>query len=374
MSERKKVLLPVGMLSPVGDELLREHADVVYCVDDEALGALRADPLATMLGEHAPREDDASAAARRRFDDALADVHGIYAWGLEAEIHIDADVMDRAPLLEVIGVVGSGADHVDSAAATERGVVIVNAAGAGNHIVAEHVIGLMLALTRGIALADRLLHEQKRFHAEGALRPEGFGLLDRATLGIVGFGFVGRDLARKCRAAFDMEVVAYDPFFDPVEAQRQGVTLVDSVRELCATSDFVSVHVPLGARTRGIVGEAELAAMKPTAYLINSSRGGTVDPDALLAALQQRRIAGAGLDVFEPEPLPDGHPLFELDNVVLTPHTGGTTNDLPELLSAATAQEMLRVLRGATPWHVVNRDVLPAYAERVSAAAAATRP
>jgi phosphoglycerate dehydrogenase-like enzyme len=358
MRDRKKVLLPVGMLSPVGDELLCEHADLIYCVDDEQLSAIRANPLAVMLGEHTPRVDARTLAAQQRFEDNLPHVHGVYAWGLNAEIEIDANMLERAPRLEVIGVVGSGADHIDLQAASERGVLVVNAAGAGNHIVAEHVVGLMLALTRGIALADRLLHEQKRYHAKGVLRPEGFGLLRGKTLGIVGFGFVGRDLAQMCRTAFNMSVVAYDPFFDPVEAARQGVTLLDSVEELCAVSDFVSVHVPLSERTRTLIGESELGAMKATAYLINSSRGPTVDADALLRALREHRIAGAGLDVFDPEPLPDGHPLFDLDNVVLTPHTGGSSHELPELLSAATAREMVRALQGARPWHVVNRDVL----------------
>jgi phosphoglycerate dehydrogenase-like enzyme len=195
------------------------------------------------------------------------------------------------------------------------------------------------------------------------MRGGAFSMLTGKTLGIVGYGFVGRTLAGMCRAAFNMKVLVFDPLFDPIEASRQGVEMIDDLGDLLGRCDFVSLNAPLNEHTRGMIGAAQLKLMKKSAYLINTGRGPIVDTDALVQALRERMIAGAGLDVTDPEPLPPGHPLFDLDNVILTPHLAGNA---PETFraSAVTASGLaLDVLRGKRPLHIVN----PAAWERLQA-------
>ena len=209
-------------------------------------------------------------------------------------------------------------------------------------------MGLMLAFAKRIAYADRVMHTERRFVGRGAFDGTGWPgwptQLRGKTLGVIGFGFIGRDLAEKCRAAFGMDVLVYSPSCDPEEAARQRVTLVDDLDELLMRSDYVSLSVPLTADTRGMIGPAQLERMKPGSVLVNLSRGGTVDTEALVGALRSGHLAGAALDVFDPEPLPDGHVLFELDNVVLTPHIGGWVADSFPALARTAAREMLRAL------------------------------
>jgi phosphoglycerate dehydrogenase-like enzyme len=270
--------------------------------------------------------------------------------------------LEAAPKLEVIAIPGSGTDMFDVATATERGIAVVNAAGAQDEAVAEHALGLMLALVKRIAVSDRWFHEEKRFPERsryiGDGWPRGFpSELDGKTIGIVGYGFAGQALARKCRLGFGMRVLAFDPYRDAVEASRQGTKLVPELRPMLAASDFVSLHVPLSDETRHLISQAELRSMKPTAYLINLSRGGTVDEKVLVQALRQGWIAGAGLDVFETEPPPDGHPLFDLENVVLTGHIGGWTRESLPRLARVALEGMIAVLRGERPERLVNPEV-----------------
>jgi D-3-phosphoglycerate dehydrogenase len=156
-----------------------------------------------------------------------------------------------------------------------------------------------------------------------------------------------------------MEVLVFSPRCDPEEAARQRVVLVDDLGDLLARSDYVSLSVPLTAETTGMIGPAEFSRMKPGAVLVNLSRGPTVDTDALLDALHSGHLGGAALDVFDPEPLPDGHPLYQFENVVLTPHIGGWVIDSFPALARTAAREMLRVLLGQRPWRLVNPDVWP---------------
>jgi D-3-phosphoglycerate dehydrogenase len=300
--------------------------------------------------------------------EALARCHGLIGGGTAEHI---AD----AHALEVIGIPGSGSEHIAVEAATAAGVAVVNAAGGQHSAVAEHAVGLMLSLAKRIALSDRLFHVERRFygrdHFSGEVPfswpgwPQEIG---GKTIGIVGFGFIGRDLARKCRLGFDMQVLAYDPYVDPDEAARQGVELLANLDDLLERSDFVSLHLPLTAETRHIIGEAQFRRMKPTAYFVNLSRGGTVDEDALLRALDERWIAGAGTDVFAQEPAPDDHPLYGRDDVVLTAHIGGWVIEAVPRLACIMAREMLAVLRGERPWRFVNPQVWPRLQERQRAA------
>jgi len=333
----KRVYLPVPMLHPTGEKLLRSEVQVVSGAE----------------------LDEAGRAS------ALAEAHGLCG------IPVDADLMDRAPKLEVIGFPGSGYESVDVASATARGIAVVYAAGAQYSAVAEHALGLMLAVSKRIGYADRYLHREKRYIGWGGFVGEGWpGFpheIGGKTVGLLGFGFIGRDLARKCRAAFDMDVLAYDPYFDPVEAARQGVQLFrrrEELPALLARCDFVVLCLPLSDETRRIIGASELEAMRPDAVLINVSRGGTVDESALLAALESNAIGGAGIDVYDPEPAPDDHPFFGLENVVLTPHIGGWVVEAMPRLATTVAREMLAALRGERPVRLANPTVWDAPACR----------
>ena len=334
----KCVLLPVPMLHPRGAEVLRKEVEVI---DGTALTS-----------------EEASA--------VMKDVHGIYSVpGIPAPMDCNTlEGIRRAPRLEVIGGGGSGYEWIDISAATQCGVAVVFSAGAQYTAVAEHAIGLMLSLGKRIAYADRRLHAEKRFHERSSyVGPDFPGYpheMDRKTLGVLGYGFVGRDLARKCAAAFDMEILAFDPYFDPIEAARQGVELVRERRDLpalLARSDYVCLCLPLSEETQHIIGESELRALKPSAVLINVSRGGTVDESALVRALREGWFAGAGLDVFDPEPAGDGHPFFDMENVVLTPHIAGWVEEALPRLAETAAREMLAVLRGDRPGRLANPEV-----------------
>jgi D-3-phosphoglycerate dehydrogenase len=224
----------------------------------------------------------------------------------------------------------------------------------------------MLSLTRLIARSDRRAHAEGRSVSTTALGATP-GIVRGKTVGVIGFGFIGREVARICTAGFGMQALAYDPYANPIEAERLGVELVDDLAVLLARSDVVSVHCPLTPATRDLVGRDQLAAMKPTAVLVNTSRGGTVDTPALVEALQQGAIAGAGLDVTEPEPLPEGHPLYSMENVVLTPHSGGSAPESVARAGAMSAADTVRALRGIRPANLVNADVWPAFTARLSA-------
>jgi D-3-phosphoglycerate dehydrogenase len=317
-----------------------------------------ADLFADPSGLGLPGDVEVVSGAGMSADERRAAVAGAVAF---FGVPTDADLA-AGGALEVIAFPGSGTDLFDVAKATAQGIAVVNAAGSQYKAVAEHAIGLLLALAKRIAIADRWFHDERRFPPRdrftGQGWPHGFPVeLDGRTLGVVGFGFVGRDLAEKCRLAFGMRVLAYDPFYDRVEAERQHVTLVDDLHELLRGADVVSLHLPLLPSTHGLIGEAELRVMRPNAFLLNLARGGIVDEGALVRALQEGWIAGAGVDVFDPEPPPDDSPLFALDNAVLTAHVGGWTAESLPRLALLAAQEMVEVLHGRRSHRLVNPDV-----------------
>lgn len=330
---RKRVLLPVPMLHPDGEALLASGCDVLRAAD---------------LGPDGVR-------------DALPTVHGIY------QVVRPADLA-AAVALEVVGGGGSGVENIDLAACSARGILVVNAAGAQNHSVAEHAIGLLLAVVKRIAVSDRLLRAG-RFPDRREYAGDGWPLgipheLHGKVLGVVGFGAVGRELARACGAAFAMRVVAYDPYADRAAAAALGAELLDDLDAVLATADVVSLHLPLTDETAGLVDAGRLARMAPHAVLLNLARGGVVDEDALVAALRAGAIAGAGLDVFADEPFAPGHPLTTLDNVVLTPHIAGWTAEAMPRLAVTTATGMLAALRGERPERLVNPEAWDAFVAR----------
>lgn len=254
--------------------------------------------------------------------------------------------------LVAIGRSGAGYDKIDVAACTENDVALFNAPLALNHATASAALLLMLALAKRLPQQERITRAG-RWDLQASVMGEE---IEGRTLGIIGLGHSGRELVRLA-APFRMRVIAHSPHADPAQAAELGVTLT-SLDELLCQADFVSLHTRLTAANRHLLGETQLARMKPTAFLINVARGPLVDPAALVEALRSRRIAGAGLDVFETEPPPADDPLPRLDNVIVTPHWLASTRDVWQATGRAMAEGMLRAARGQVPENVVNTDVL----------------
>ena len=288
------------------------------------------------------RVSDPDALAARIRDERLAMLV------VEADFVFE-DMMAECPSLAFVGVCRSSVSHVDVEAATERGVLVVNAPGRNARAVAEHALALMLALARRIPRAHR-------FAASGEWRNPAAGYADMRgielggrTLGIIGLGATGGELARIC-AAIGMRALAYDPFANPVE----GVALVDNLAALAAESDFISAHAPATPKTVGMIDADFIARMKRGAYIINCADAGILDLPAVVAALSSGRIAGAAFDVFETHPIAPDNPLLALDNAILTPHIGGATEETVARHSAMMADDMLRFVRGIKPVNLVN--------------------
>lgn len=263
---------------------------------------------------------------------------------------ITEEMMDAAPNLKLITVFGSGVDGVDMAAATKRGIPVVNGRGGGAVAVAEHVVSMMMALARNLPQ----YHEDMRAGIwKSLMGSELFG----KTAGIVGVGAIGGELARILSQGFHMEILAYDVAPNPELAEKYGVRYVE-MEELFAQADFVSVHTPLLPSTRGLINGKLFERMKPGAYLINASRGGVVDEDALYAALSAEKIAGAGLDVFAEEP-PGKTAFGKLRNVVLSPHVAANTPETVFRISKILEENIQDVLNNRFPGrNVVNREAL----------------
>ena len=253
-------------------------------------------------------------------------------------------VFAAAPRLRVVSAQGVGYDHIDVEAASRHGVAVCICAGCNNHAVSELAFGMMLGLGRQIYSADRAIREGGWPRLVG---PELWG----KTLGIVGLGRVGKSSALLGRG-FGMRVLATDVAWDITFANEHDISYVPLPR-LLRESDFVSLHCPLTPQTRGLIGDAALAQMKPTAYLINTARGPVVEEAALVRALRERRIAGAGLDVFETEPRPD-NPYVEFPNVILTSHLGGATHEATERALELALINVTQVLNGGCPVYRVN--------------------
>jgi phosphoglycerate dehydrogenase-like enzyme len=254
--------------------------------------------------------------------------------------------------LVVIGRSGAGYDKIDLAACTEHGVAVFNAPMALNHSTASSALLFMLALAKRVPDQERVVRQGRWDLQRSVLGDE----IQGRTLGIVGLGYSGRELVRLV-APFAMRVIAFSPHADPAVARELGVDLT-SLDEVLRRSDFISLHCRLTDATRNLIGAEQLALLKPSAYFINVGRGELVDQTALAAALRERRIAGAGLDVFEVEPLPLDDPLLELDNVILTPHWSASTSDVWRATGRAMAEGMLRAARGLVPENIVNPEAL----------------
>ena len=273
---------------------------------------------------------------------------------VRSETKVTAEVLDAAPRLRVVGRAGVGVDNIDIEAATRRGVLVLIAP-TGNTIAAtEHAIAMMLALARNLPAADRSLRaglwERSRFM--------GIELRDK-TLGVYGLGKIGFEVARIAREGLHMRVIAHDPLVTADRAQQAGAELCD-FETLLTQSDFLTVHLPLTDATRGVIGAAELARMRTGARLINVARGGIIDEHALAGAIRGGHIAGAAIDVFTKEPPDPGHPLLQLEQVVVTPHLGASTREAQVNVAFDVADQIVEYLAGGTPRYAVNAPtVLP---------------
>jgi D-3-phosphoglycerate dehydrogenase len=281
----------------------------------------------------------------------LRDVNGVI---LRTGARITAEMIAEAPYLQVIARTGAGVDNVDVKAATERGIYVCHVPDANVVSVAEHVMGLLLALSKQLKILDMESRRGNFASRYQYLTTE----LSGKTLGIIGLGKIGREVAERTRSGLGMKVLAFDPYVGAQEARRFATEPFDSLGEMLSQSDAVTLHVPLTEKTRKLIGPAEFRSMKPSAWFINTSRGGLVDEAALIEALDSGIIAGAGLDVFESEPLAPNSPLTKFNNVVLTPHVAGMTKECSIRMAVRAAEAILDVLEGRTPAHVFNRNEL----------------
>lgn len=264
------------------------------------------------------------------------------------------EIIEAADSLKVIARHGVGVDNIDIPAATEKGILVLNTPNANAVSVAEHTIVAIGALAKKVLSMDRATR-----NGSWETRNEYKAVdLDGKTLGLVGVGRIGSLVARKASAAFGMKVIAYDPYVKREVAQEAGITLVSDVSEVFRSADVVSLHTPLTQETRGFVNAERLAMMKPTAFLVNFSRGEVVDEKALYEALKNGSIAAAALDVFEQEPPQKDNPLFTLDNVLLSPHSAALTRECVIRMATGAAEGVRDVLTGKEPKWVVNREVL----------------
>jgi D-3-phosphoglycerate dehydrogenase/microcystin synthetase protein McyI len=259
-----------------------------------------------------------------------------------------------APHLRVISTSGRGTDAIDIAAASARGIAVVNNPAFGTVPVAEHTVGAMIALAKNMLPFNRLTHAGEGWPAQTRLRRTE---LRGKTLGIVGLGNIGEEVARICTAAFRMRVLAYDPYVPAEKARALGAEPVASLERIWRESDFVSMHPDLNDETRGMVGERELRAMQKHAFLVNTARGPIVSAPALARALREGWIAGAALDVYEDEPVGKDSPLAGIENLILSPHIAGLTDEALRGMALSAAEQILQALRGERPPHLVNPEV-----------------
>ena len=334
-TRRPKVLLIESMYHADGEALLREQAEVHILSD-----ASDAELMAAIA--------DADAAIVRY------------------PAKLRANVLRAARRLRIASTSGRGTDSIDIGEATEQGIAVVNNPGLGKVPVSEHTLALILDLAKEVTRDDvrarrgRLEGWDDR-HLSRRLELEG------RTLGVIGFGSIGREVARKCAAAFNMRVLAYDPYVSSADAAALGVTLVPELGQLLRESDVVTCHPELNPESRGMIGEAELRQMQPHAIFVNTSRGPIVQQAALVRALTEGWIRGAALDVYEAEPPVVDSPLYGLDNLIVTPHTAGLTADARRELALSAATQVLQALNGERPAHLVNPEVWEDVARRTPA-------
>jgi D-3-phosphoglycerate dehydrogenase len=282
------------------------------------------------------------------------------AQGKDAEIlmglflPVSSAVFDAMPKLKIAGVCRAGVENVNVKEATKRGIVVFNVQGRNAHAVSDFTVGMILAECRNIARAFYSIKNggwRKEF-VNSDFVPE----LGGRTVGLVGFGYIGRLVAKKL-SGFEVDTIVYDPYASKESIESAGCRKVE-LDELMSQADFVSLHARLTEDNKKMIGAEQIALMKPTAYLINTGRAGLVDQDALAKALEEKKIMGAALDVFTTEPVDPESPFLKLDNVTLTTHIAGTTADALTNSPYMLAEDIARLLNGEEPHFVVNPEVL----------------
>ena len=269
---------------------------------------------------------------------------------IRSRTKLTAEVIDAADKLKIIARAGVGVDNVDVPAATERGIMVVNAPESTSVTVAEHTIGIILSLARKIAIADKSVKEAKWE------KKKFMGLeLNGKTLGVIGMGRIGSQVVTRLKA-FGMDTIVYDPYITEEVASKLGVTVVD-LETLLKNADVMTIHVPLTPETKHLIAKPQFELMKENAFIVNCARGGIIKEEDLYEALKAGQLRGAGLDVYETEP-PENSPLFELDNVVLTPHIAASTAEAQRDAAIIVANEVKKVLKGESPKNVLNMPVL----------------
>jgi len=279
-------------------------------------------------------------------EEILAVISDYDALVVRSQTQASAEIIEAGKNLQVIARAGVGTDNVDIEAATRRGIVVVNAPTGNTISAAEHTIALMLALARHIPQANALLRS-------GVWRREDFMGTEvrNKTLGIIGLGGVGSEVARRARG-LEMKLIAYDPFISVDHARNLQVELV-SFKQLLKESDFITLHLPLTASTKGLIGAKELSLVKPQVHIINTARGGLIDEPALVKAIREKRVAGAAVDVFCEEPATSSV-LFESDNIIVTPHLGASTTEAQVMVARDVATQIVDVLKGQPARYAVN--------------------
>jgi len=268
------------------------------------------------------------------------------------DLLVDDALFNSAPRVKAIAKLGVGLDTVDVEAASRRGIIVFHTPGANDQAVADHTFALILSLARQIRYCDQSLREKRWEHTK-IIGVE----IWQKTIGIIGLGAIGRCVALRAKG-FQMKIVACDPYWPAEFAAENGIDQL-SLDELLRVSDIVTIHAPLTPENKGLINARTMGLMKPSAILINASRGGIVNEADLYQALKSGRIAGAGLDVFEEEP-PHASPLLDLENLVLTPHTAAFTHEAMNKMSMGVVDQLIDFYHGKKPLHLVNPQVFKA--------------
>ena len=298
-------------------QYLKQYCEVVFCKEGDA--------------------EDLKCALR----DAVAVLLGTW-------VKFSKDMIDAAPKLKVISRTGAGVDNVDIDYASQKGILVLSTPYENRVSVAEHAVAMICALSKQLVFLD------------GKTRGGDFGArrlnlpvdMDKKTLGLIGCGGIAREVAKKCSLAFNMDVIGYDPY---LSVSPEGIVLCPDIEDVFRRADYISLHIPYTQGTKNLVDARLLGFMKPTAFLINTARGGIVNEIALYESLSNKRIAGAALDVFETEPLAAGSALAELENILLTPHTAALTKECSRRVALCAVRGIVDYLQGKEPAYIYNK-------------------
>ena len=283
-------------------------------------------------------------------EDLLNTISEYEAIVVRSRTKVSREIIDRGNKLKIIARAGVGIDNVDVEAATERGIMVINAPESTSITVAEHTIGMMLTVARKIAIADKSVKKNK-WEKNRFMGVE----LRNKTLGVVGMGRIGSQVVSRCKA-FEMNAIVHDPYLPKQIVKEMGLKLTD-LKTVLKKADFITIHVPLTPETKHLISKEEIEIMKDDAFLVNCARGGIIDEDALYDALTNDKLGGAALDVYEKEP-PKNDKLLTLNNIVTTPHIAASTKEAQRDASIIVANEMIKVLNGITPKNILNMPVV----------------